>query len=387
MGDARDVGPGFLGKHGFEYDIFFSYSHGDPNGSGDSALKRWSKQFNEALVQLLVAHLQAWPRIFLDESNDGVSKTARLHDDISRKVKSSALFHLIMSPQYLRSEWCAGELAAFVSTLPGEADSVDGRVFISKAGDTAHLDWPAALRDDRGNKTVGWLFHERGSPVPYGIMKDWRRGVPDEVEKQLLDLASNMAQALRTLDADLAQLAEKTSKTKLVDWLARGDVERIYLYGRTDEEQEWEATWKEIDKLGIEVMPNEPEALDAEQDSQRWQEYARLASRCDAMVMVAADAVKLDFDLDVIGRERRNLVHSKYKKYLPCAVLDRVGNLARPIRVDRARRFDIDWIDAHACDWPDYIRVWLQNSADKARRRYGLSPDSNASDANGSDSR
>jgi hypothetical protein len=61
-------------------------------------------------------------------------------------------------------------------------------------------------------------------------------------------------------------------------------------------------------------------------------------------------------------------------------VLDRVGSLAKPIRVNRARRFDIDWIDTHACDWPDYIRVWLQQSADKARRRYGLSSDADASD-------
>ena len=90
------------------------------------------------------------------------------------------------------------------------------------------------------------------------------------------------------------------------------------------------------------------------------------------MVMVAADGVKLDFDLDVVGRERRNFIASKYKKYLPCAVVDRAGGLAKPARLSNARRFDIDWIDAPSCNWPQYIRTWLSASAGKVRQRYGL---------------
>ncbi len=120
------------------------------------------------------------------------------------------------------------------------------------------------------------------------------------------------------------------------------------------------------------MLPGEPEPLDADDDSRKRNEYARLASRCDAMVLVGADGLNLDFDLDVVGRERRNFIASKYRKYLPCAVFDRRGNLARPARVSNARRFGIDWIDPNACDWPDYIKVWLQSSAEKVRQRYGL---------------
>ena len=193
--------------------------------------------------------------------------------------------------------------------------------------------------------------------------------MPGVIAPSLMELANQIARALRALDATIE---EKARKTEVVGWLESGDIEKIYLYGRSDEVSEWEATWKEMDDLGIVVTPGEPEPLDADDDSAKRLQYAKLASRCDAMIMVGGDGVKLDFDLDVIGRERRNFIASKYKKYLPCAVVDRTGVLNRPARLSNAKRFDIDWIDAGSCDWPDYVRTWLQASADKVRQRYGL---------------
>jgi hypothetical protein len=363
--------PSYLSKHGFEYDMFFSYSHGDMLGEGDAPLKLWSMQFHRALTQTLALLLKPAPRIFLDESADGVDKTARLGPELGEKVRGSALFQIIMSPHYLESEWCKSELKTFVQAVLDRGISPDGRVFIAKAMETAALAWPAALCDDDGNKMVGWEFHPRGLPFPHGFMNDWRGGLPPEISAPLIEMAVAIQGRLCSLDA---ALNEKEAKAGEVRRIGEGDIDKIYLYGRADEAAAWEATWKEIDGLGIAVTPGEPEPLDADDDADKRLEYARLASRCDAMLMVGSDGLKLDFDLDVIGRERRNFIASRYQKYLPCAVVDRRGDLKRTAREGNAKRFGIDWIDAHSGSWPDAVRIWLQDSAGKVGARYGLPP-------------
>lgn len=365
QGSKRDS----LAKHGFEYDMFFSYSHGDVLGQSDAPLKLWSKQLHWGLTQTLALLLKRPPRIFLDESADGVDKAARLAPELGEKVRRSALFQIIMSPHYLESEWCQKELKSFVRALADEGKSAEGRVFVAKAMETMDMPWPAALCDDEGNKMVGWDFHARGHPFPYGFMNDWRGGLPPEISAPLFEMAIAIQRRLCALEA---AEAEKEAKTEDLGGLTGGKIDKIYLYGRADEASAWETTCEEIQAAGINVLPGEPEPLDADDDADKRLGYAKLASRCDAMLMVGSDGLKLDFDLDVIGRERRNFIASKYQKYLPCAVVDRRGDLKRTAREGNARRFGIDWIDAQSDDWPNDMRLWLQSSAGKVGERYGL---------------
>jgi len=372
MSQPNAAKPCYLSKHGFEYDMFFSYSHGDMLDEGNAPLKLWSVQLYRALNQTLALLLKPAPRIFLDEStqpDDGLDNSAHLLPELMEKVDKSALFQLIMSPHYLDSKWCLRELDTFVASLSEQGKDVAGRVFIARAMETEGRDWPAALCDEEGNKTVGWEFHPRGRPFPHGFLNDWRGSPPPEVSETLIEMAVAIQRQLCALDA---VLTEKKCKAGQVQGLGDGNVGKIYLYGRADEADAWEATWKEIDALGIAVTPGEPEPLDADDDAGKRLEYARLASRCDAMLMVGSDGLKLDFDLDVIGRERRNFIASRYQKYLPCAVVDRRGDLKRTAREGNARRFGIDWIDANSGNWPADVRLWLQASANKVGERYGL---------------
>ncbi|HEX8654362.1 MAG TPA: toll/interleukin-1 receptor domain-containing protein [Allosphingosinicella sp.] len=353
--------------------MFLSYAHADVDGGGDSPLKIWSQQFYRSLLSTLRSfELDPLPRIFLDEAprqENGLNRAGHLAPELMDTVRQSALLQIVMSPQYLKSEWCRRELEIFLNSLPDKKGSARDRVIIAKALDTDGSSWPAALCDEEGNKTVGWQFHDHDKFFPYGWMTEWGRHIPPEMGGALFDMAHFIKRRLEQIDDELT---ERQKKSELVGWLERGEAERIYLYGRSEDEAEWEAVWKEIDKLGLMVEPGEPEPLDVDDDSVKRNQYARLASRCDAMVMVGADGLKLDFDLDVVGRERRNFIASKYKKYLPCAVIDRCGSLARPARVSNAKRFGIDWIDPNACDWPDYIKTWLQSSAESVRQRYGV---------------
>lgn len=369
--EAREV-PCFLGKHGFDFDMFFSYSHGDPRGEGDVPLKRWSKQLYLALSQTLDVLVSPPPRIFFDESvrpDDGLDKTAHLAPEIEEKVRASALLQIVMSPLYLRSGWCKSELDTFVDSLPGKAKGVRGRVFIAKAMETDDLPWPPCLCDDLGNKTVGWAFHRRGVDLPYGWYRDWDGDLPDGMEPALIELASQVARRLRAFDGELTG---RKHRAALADSLAEGNVESIYLYGTSKKAAEWDAVRKAMEKLKISIKPGAPEPPDLDDDAEVRDTYYKLASRCDAMVLVGSDGPTLDLDVDVVGRQRRNLIASKYGKYLPCAVVDRHGVLTNDARVNNAKRFDIEWIDAKACDLPGRIRGWLQESANGLRQRYGL---------------
>jgi hypothetical protein len=372
--ETQDV-PCFLGKHGFDFDMFFSYSHGDPRGEGKAPLKRWSKELYIALSQTLdVLVPEQPPRIFFDESvrpGDGLDKTAHLAPEVEEKVRASALFQVIMSPLYLQSPWCKSELDTFVEALPGKAKGVRGRVFIAKAMETEGIPWPPCLCDDRGNKTVGWEFHPRGAALPYGWYGGkWNGKLPDkEMEPALIELAMQVARRLRALDSELTG---KTHAAELCNALEAGRAESIYLYGTSEEPAEWEAVCKAIDTLDIMVQPGEPEPPNLHQDPKRREKLDHLASHCDAMVLVGWDGPTLDLDLDVVGRQRRNLIASRYGKYLPCAVVDRSGTLSTEARIRNAKRFDIEWIDAKAVEWPGRIKDWLQESADKARQHYGL---------------
>lgn len=375
MDDLPNVtSPGcYLARHGYAFDMFISYAHADVEGTGDSPLKIWTQQFYRRLLSTLQSfELDPLPRIFFDEAprrENGLSRAGHIAPELVEAVAKSALLQVIMSPQYLKSEWCRRELQTFVESLPGKQGSAKDRIIIAKALNTDASAWPTPLCDEEGNKTVGWKLHDPHDYFPHGWMTDWGQHIPREMGAAFFDMAHFIKRRLEQLDAELT---ERTKKTELVGWLEQGEAERIYLYGRSEDEAEWEAVWREIDKLGIAISPGEPEPLDADDDSRKRNEYARLASRCDAMVMVGADGLNLDFDLDVVGRERRNFIASKYKKYLPCAVVDRQGSLAKPARVSNAKRFGIDWIDPKACDWPDYIKVWLQSSAETVRQRYGL---------------
>jgi hypothetical protein len=89
MSEQDAAGSCYLARHGFDFDIFFSYAHGDVRRTGDAQLKRWSKQLHQALAETLDSlNLKPPPRIFFDESDaldDGLNKAAHLLPSLPRR--------------------------------------------------------------------------------------------------------------------------------------------------------------------------------------------------------------------------------------------------------------------------------------------------------------
>ena len=276
-----------------------------------------------------------------------------------------------MSPHYLDSLWCQAELKTFSDQLSGPSDKRERKIFVARALDTGERAWPDAVCNASGSKMPGWKFYADGDDVPWGFMDDWKGFIPPEMREEFFDLGRTVISSLRDLNEAMTMRAHQATRQSA---LHDGQAKCIYLYGRPDDAKAWRAARREIQKLGINIWPDAPEPLDIDEDRERRLDHRRAVSRCDAMLMVATDAGNLDDDLEVVGRNRRQLIASPYRKYLPCAVLVTDGALETPARRERAARFGIEWLDIGASDWPDSFRRWLQASAEEVRRREGRPP-------------
>jgi hypothetical protein len=367
----------YLSKHGYLHDVFVSYSHGDVNQAGTSLLKDWSTQFVDLLNDNLKTVLGPQVSIFLDASKrheNAIDRLASLTNQLQEKIEKSALLHVLMSPHYLDSRWCRRELDLWVASQSGKPGNRERRVAVARVLETDHKHWPQALKDFAGEALPAWWFYPRdGSNFPHGWMLDWKRKAPDpDFSSAMNNLTGALQRRLIELDEELTR---QEQQRRQIASLQTGQVSEIYLFGRMEHQTRWEETASHLDRAGIGVKPGEPEPATVEEDQGLREKLARIASRCDAMLLVGADGFALDDDIDLIGRDRRNFIRSRFQKFLPCAVVDCVG-VRTPQRVRAAQIRGIDWLDVSngRNGWVGSLRSWLQQASGRAADSYGVDP-------------
>jgi hypothetical protein len=93
---------------GYNHDLFISYAHGDD--------RDWINRFIDRLKPELKRRLGMEPAIWIDD--DFLRKSRDFRQEIPASVRSSAVFLLLCSPSYLRSEYCVREeCRAFDDTI------------------------------------------------------------------------------------------------------------------------------------------------------------------------------------------------------------------------------------------------------------------------------
>jgi hypothetical protein len=132
----------FLGPP-FEHDVFFSYAHADVDGTGDAEIKTWCQKFANDLRQALRRFEEFKPlSLYLDEgprTGERLDETAGLTPSLRTAAGRAALLCAMMSPWYLRSEWCAKERQWWhegTGTLAPIIASGFDRAFIGRLMDT-----------------------------------------------------------------------------------------------------------------------------------------------------------------------------------------------------------------------------------------------------------
>ena len=93
----------------FEHDIFISYAHID-NQPLDKALTGWVETLHERLKVRLAQLLGEEARIWRDRKLQGNDTFA---DTLTDSIARSAILVSVLSPKYVKSEWCLRELDEF----------------------------------------------------------------------------------------------------------------------------------------------------------------------------------------------------------------------------------------------------------------------------------
>jgi hypothetical protein len=340
----------FLAPH-FDYDVFVTYSHGDPLGLQESPLRDWTIN----LVRDLEADIRAvdpefdklgiWYDEHLDPTND-------LTPELREKVRASAVLLVVMSPRYLSSRWCKDELEWFREQVADRSRD-QGRVFVIRALPTDETKWPDFLRDERGYSPKGFFFYDLKSRMPFR----WR-GVeehPKEFVEQLWRLQTTLIQRLRQLLEQVQSDAAHAAGPVRVE-LNR----RIYVQARPEDIKLRETLSSRLTAQGLTPLVASATAGSSLKD---WTLESRLrveaAKRCGALALVRPESDEAFMgEVFEIGVDERERIQASRGANLPCALLDASG---RPTPIDVAA-LGIQSIDVRQDNWPLTFQTWLQSA-------------------------
>ena len=108
---------------GFETDVFLSYAHLD-NQPLMEGQRGWISSFQATLEVLVGQQLGSQPNVWRDPKLRGNHEFA---DELTERLTKVAALVSILSPRYVRSEWCTRELQEFWRACEERAGSRLGK--------------------------------------------------------------------------------------------------------------------------------------------------------------------------------------------------------------------------------------------------------------------
>jgi hypothetical protein len=347
----------------FTHDIFLSYSHGDPDGTGVSKLKEWSLGFASELESELKENPKFANeiRIFCDEHPrpaQAIDPMSALPAQLQNDVGRAAILAVLLSPHYLKSAWCQREREWWWKQQETAEIDVDGRIALIRI-------WPSDPPPDPLKDLVGFYFYDRPQAGAEARPYEWPRPGPssrDPFRKELLNLVGWLG---LKLDRVRDELQERRRRSEEIVRMANSG-QAIYLHGRAEFSSAWDRAADALSQSGFAVLPGEPDPVvgDAKAIQELREKRVETMSGCDALLLVAADSGRaVDADLVVVGRQDRNSARSLSRKLLPCALLDAAGSVATPRRRVAARSLNVEWIDASHDPWTPAVQQWLTEIA------------------------
>ncbi len=235
----------------FEQDAFISYAHID-NEPITSGQKGWVSQFHATLQTMLSQRLGERARIWRDDKLAGNDIFA---DEIVKQFNKTALLVSIISPRYLRSEWCTRELREFceaVERAGGLTDAHKSRVFkVVKTPIDPDLPLPDVMR-----AMLGYEFFEDADGTPRELDPAFGDEARQEFLSRISRLAWSLAQTLQQLRALAAPAAPSSESAAEPVTAGKPAVFLAYCGRDLNEVREQLAT--ELRMHGHEVLPSQP---------------------------------------------------------------------------------------------------------------------------------
>jgi hypothetical protein len=278
-----------------ENDIFVSYAHVDnkpfdnPQGWVDSFVKRLSLR----LEQLIGKE----PAVWRDTRLQGNEYFA---GSIGEGVSSALLMLSVISPRYVNSDWCRGEIKEFcrhASQTGGSGAGNISRVF--KVVKT-HVD--EAEMPDELQGLLGYHFYdfdERGRP------REFRPDDPPNKDQRywdrLEDLALDIVKALKTFGGSAGRESRRAEDAQ-ADPEALPLEKKVYLAETTaDVSPERDRIRRELQQRGYYVLPDRELPRSAAEFEQKVSEHL---SRCALSVQLVGST----YGLIPEGEEERSII-------------------------------------------------------------------------------
>jgi hypothetical protein len=351
----------------FEHDVFFSYAHADVDRVGDAEIKAWCQRFANDLRQALRRFPEFAPlSLYLDESPreaERLDETAELTPALRKAAGSAALLCAMMSPWYLKSEWCAKERQWWHegtwALAPTIASGFD-RAFIGRLMDTVDDEWPEIFKDLEAVAKKSFWLYDRARPRHERVPWDWIGSEDDKAayKECVIKVSGRIGSRLEQIKVRLEE--EQKAQEALAKLQAEtGQV--LYLYTRPDLRDRFDLVFERLQEAGYAVVPIAPAPLP--RGGRLDDEQAEELLNSDAMVVLGTDDPRIDKDIVAVGKNSRRLAEALSVKPLPCAVYDLIGRTRHPPRrLINARNLGIAWIDGTAPSWSTDLRSWLQGA-------------------------
>ncbi len=249
----------FVGEP-FCHDIFISYSHGDPKGTGDSNLRQWSQKFWEELKRDLASYEDLGDLdIFFDasaRSGDGVDPFDPLDKHLQEKAAASAMLLTLVSPYYMLSKYCGLERQWWAEGQTAHGFEARGRIapaLVWGIPQSGKADWPTALKEI-GLEQTGVRFFDAArakiNPKPFGWPGIGERIADPKFHEALQTLVTHLR--VHLLDFQ-ARVRERNIAPAAL--LSGGEKPAIYLHGRSDNARKWDEACESLLSEGYPVFP------------------------------------------------------------------------------------------------------------------------------------
>lgn len=351
----------------FAYDLFLTYSHGDPDQTGASKLAQWSLGFAKELESELKENPNFAKdlKIFYDthpQPAQAVDPMAALPQQLRADLERAALLAVLLSPHYLRSAWCRSERDWWWSQQGQSRLPIDGRVALIRI-------WPTDDQvPDELKDLSGFYFYDRQQIGAQTRPFEWPAPGAhsrDPFRKELLNLVGRLGLKLENIRQQLQEQRRQSEEQKR---LLADSGQVVYLHGRSEYASTWDSAADALVQSGLTVLPGEPDpvATDPRRIQHLREKRVETMSGCDALLLVGSESGRdVDADLVVVGRQDRNSARSLSNRLLPCALLD-VAAAASPTTARRrvaARSLNVEWIDASREPWTPNVQRWLSEVA------------------------
>ena len=277
----------------FEQDLFISYAHID-NQPLAKGLDGWVETLHERLKIRLTQLLGEEVSVWRDRKLQGNDLFA---DTLVAQLSKVAVMVSVISPRYVKSEWCLRELAEFCRHAEEQGRARLGersRVFKVVKDHVPLAEQPEAVR-----AMLGYAFYE------YDAERDRAQEFSQEVAPQkdprywavLDDLATDIRQALKALKAGGVQAAQGAPAAD-----APAPDKTVYLATTTsDVSAERDRIRRELQERGYAVLPDRELPLHAP-------EFGREVRAHLARCALSVHLVGASYGLVPEGEEERSVV-------------------------------------------------------------------------------